>query len=109
MNVYEVWHSRLCHINFSCMMRLGKMDLIPSFTLAKGSKCLSCLQAKQPHKPQKPTMERPLAPLELIHSNLLKMNGVLTNGGKKYFRTLIDNSTRFYHVYLLSTKDEALH
>src|SRR3954466_8811465 len=37
------------------------------------------------------------------------MNGVLTKGGKKYFMTLIDDSTRFCYVYLLNTKDEALH
>jgi hypothetical protein len=36
------------------------------------------------------------------------MNGVLTKGGKKYFMTLIDDSTRYCHVYLLKTKDEAL-
>ena len=38
VNECEVWHSRLCHINFGCMMRLAKMNLIPSFTLSKGSK-----------------------------------------------------------------------
>ena len=37
------------------------------------------------------------------------MNGVLTKGGKRYFMTLIDDSTRFCYVYLLNTKDEALH
>ena len=37
------------------------------------------------------------------------MNGVLTKGGKKYFMTLIDDSTRYCYVYLLNTKDEALH
>ena len=65
------------------MTRLAKLDLIPSFTLAKGSKCLSCVQAKQPRKPHKPVKERHLAPLELIHSDLCEMNGVLTKGGKK--------------------------
>ena len=30
-------------------------------------------------------------------------------GGKRYFRTLIDDSTRFCYVYLLNTKDEALY
>jgi hypothetical protein len=80
---YEVCHSRLCHINFGCMMRLAKMNLIPSFTLAKGSKCHSCVQAKQPRNPHKPTKERHLAPLELIHSDFCEMNGVLTKGGNK--------------------------
>jgi transposase InsO family protein len=37
------------------------------------------------------------------------MNGELTKGGKKYFITFIDDSTRFCYVYLLKTKDEALY
>ena len=28
----NVWHSRLCHINFGCMTRLAKLNLIPTFT-----------------------------------------------------------------------------
>jgi transposase InsO family protein len=37
------------------------------------------------------------------------MNGVLTKDGKKYFMTLIDDSTSFCNIYLLTSKDEALH
>ena len=33
---------------------------------------------------------------------------MLTKGGKRYFMTLIDDATRFYYVYLLQIKDEAL-
>ena len=84
------------------------MSLIPNFTVAKGSKCHSCVQSKQPQKPHKAAEERNLAPLELIHSDLCEMNGVLTKGGKRYFMTLIDDATRFCYVYLLQTKDEAL-
>jgi hypothetical protein len=54
------------------------------------------------------TEERHLAPLEFIHSDIFEMNGVLTEGGKRYFMTLIDDATRFFYVYLLKTKDEAL-
>src|SRR5436190_17990716 len=36
------------------------------------------------------------------------MNGVLTNGGKRYFMMLINDAIRFCFVYLLKTKDEAL-
>nr|ABA96132.1 retrotransposon protein, putative, Ty1-copia subclass [Oryza sativa Japonica Group] len=105
----NVWHSRLCHVNFGCMMRLANMSLIPKFTLVKGSKCHTCVQSKQPRKPHKASEARNLAPLELVHSDLCEMNGVLTKGGKKYFMTLIDDCTRFCYVYLLKTKDEALH
>jgi hypothetical protein len=37
------------------------------------------------------------------------MNGELTKGGKKYFMTFIDDSTRYCYAYLLKTKDEALY
>ena len=81
----SVWHSRLCHINFCLMSQLSSMSLIPNFTIAKGSKCHSCVQSKQPRKPHKAAEERHLAPLELVHSDLCEMNGVLTKGGKKVF------------------------
>ena len=84
------------------------MSLIQKFTIVKGSNCHACVQAKHPRKPHKPTEETNLAPLELIHSDLCEMNGVLTINGKKYFMTLIDDSTRYCYVYLLKTKDEAL-
>ena len=66
------------------------------------------MQAKQPRKSHTTAETINLAPLELIHSDLCEMNGVLTKGGKKYFMTLIDDSTRYCHVYLLKSKDEAL-
>jgi transposase InsO family protein len=37
------------------------------------------------------------------------MNGILTKGDNRYFITFIDDSTRFCYVYLLKSKDEALH
>nr|CAE02930.3 OSJNBa0014K14.2 [Oryza sativa Japonica Group] len=104
----NVWHSRLCHINFGLMSRLSSMRLIPKFSIVKGSKCHSCVQSKQPRKPHNAAEERNLAPLELLHSDLCEMNRVLTKGGKRYFMTLIDDATRFYYVYLLKTKDKAL-
>ena len=78
----NVWHSRLCHVNFDCMTRLANMSLIPKFTLVKGSKCHTCVQSKQPRKPHKAAEEKNLAPLELLHSDLCEMNGVLTKCGK---------------------------
>jgi transposase InsO family protein len=81
---------------------------IPNFSIVKGSKCYSCVQSKQPRKPHKVAEKRHLVPLELVHSDICEMNSVLTEGGKRYFITLIDDATRFYYVYLLKTKDEAL-
>jgi transposase InsO family protein len=36
------------------------------------------------------------------------MNDVLTEGGQRYFMTMIDDVSRYFYVYLLKTKDEAL-
>jgi hypothetical protein len=108
-NNSNIWHSRLCHVNFGCMPPLAKVNLIPKFELVKGSKCHACVQSKQPRKPHKAAEARNLAALELIHTDLSEMNGVLTKDGKRYFMTLIDNCTRFCYVYLLKSKDEALH
>jgi hypothetical protein len=66
------------------------------------------MQAKQPRKSHKNAEARDLSPLELIHSDLCEMNGELTKGGKKYFMTLIDDSTRYCYVYLMKSKHEAL-
>jgi hypothetical protein len=78
----NVWHSRLCHINFGCMSRLVGLNLIPKFNLVKNFKCHVCVESKQPRKPHKAAVARNLAPLELIHSDLCEMNGELTTGGK---------------------------
>jgi hypothetical protein len=51
---------------------------------------------------------RNLVPLDLIHSDLCEINGILTKGAKRYFITFIDDSTRFCYVYLLKSKDKAL-
>ena len=88
-------------------MRLANLNLIPKFNLVKKSKCHVCVESKQPRKPHKAAEARNLAPLELVHSDLCEMNGILTKGGKRYFITFIDDSTRFCYVYLLKTKDEA--
>jgi transposase InsO family protein len=68
-----------------------------------------CVEAKQPRKPHKAAVARELTPLELIHSDVCDMNGILTKNGKRYFITFVDDCTKFCYVYLMKTKDEALH
>lgn len=103
-----VWHSRLCHINFDRIGRLCKFNLFPNISIARGSKCQTCVQAKQTQKPFKSIGQKSLAPLDLIHSDLCEMNGVLTKAGKRYMMTLIDDATKWCYIYLVKTKDEAL-
>jgi transposase InsO family protein len=101
--------ARLLSLNFGYASWLANLNLIPNFDLVRGSKCQVCVQSKQYRKPHKAAEARNLAPLDLIHSDLCEMNGILTKGSKRYFITFIDDSTRFCYVYLLKSKDEALH
>ena len=68
-----------------------------------------CVQSKQPRRPHKVVEARNLAPLELVHSDLCEMNGELTKGDKRCFMTFINDCTRLFYVYLIKSKDEALH
>jgi hypothetical protein len=90
------------------MSRLSSLNLIPNLSIVKSSKCQSCVQSKQPQTPHKAAEERHLAPLELIHSDICEMNGVLTEGRQRYFMTMIDDASRYCYIYLLKTKDETL-
>jgi hypothetical protein len=68
------------------------------------------VQAKQPQKPFKSLEEKSnLAPLDLVHSDLCEMKGLLTRGGRRYFMTFIDDPSCFCYIFLLKSKDEALH
>ena len=44
--------------------------------------------------------------LDLIHSDLCELNGIITRCGHMYFVTFIDDCPRFTYVYLLKNKDE---
>jgi hypothetical protein len=61
--------------------------LIPKIPVVRRSKCHACVQAKQPRKPFKSVGDKNLAPLDLIHSDLCEMNGILTRAAQKYFIT----------------------
>ena len=54
-----------------------------------------------------PKVERNSQLLELVHSDICEINGMLTRGGKRYFITFIDDYSCFTYVYLLRTKDKA--
>jgi hypothetical protein len=64
-----------------------------------------CVQSKQPRKPHKAAKEKNLAPLDLIRSDLCEMNRILTKGGKRYFITFIDDSTRFCYIYIFENQN----
>ena len=45
--------------------------------------------------------------LELVHSDVCELNGILTRGVKRYFVTFIDDFSRYTYVYLMRNKNES--
>ena len=54
------------------------------------------------------SIDRNIEPLGLIHNDLCDLKFMPTRGEKKYFITFINDCTRYYYVYLLNSKDEAM-
>lgn len=107
LSSFNLWHSRLCHINKKLVNNLSKLGMIPKVDLNNFEKCTSCSQAKIIKSSHK-SVVRITTILELIHSDLCEMDGTLTRNGKRYFITFIDDHSNFTKVYLLAHKSEAI-
>lgn len=94
-------------MNYDVLRRLIKLDHIHAFKIEQDHKCEVCVEAKMTRTSFQ-TIERRTDPLDLIHSDLCDFKFVESRGGNKYFITFIDDSTKYCHVYLLKSKDEAI-
>ena len=107
LELSNVWHGRLGHVNYDALRRLINMECLSNFKLDSNHKCEICVESKLTRNSFQ-SIERSSEPLELIHSDICDLKFIQTRGGKKYFLTLIDYCTRYCYVYLLRSKDEAL-
>ena len=103
----NIWHGRLGNVNFDILCKLMNLELLPKFNIYGNHKCEICVESKLTRASFQ-IIERSTKPLELIHSDTCDLKYVQTRGGKKYFVTFIDDFTRYYYVYLLRSRDEAL-
>ncbi|KAK8950761.1 hypothetical protein KSP39_PZI003380 [Platanthera zijinensis] len=102
----KLLHNRLGHVNYRKMLELAKSHNIPLDLSIRFDKCEVCAQTKITRKPFR-SVSRSTKLLELIHSDLCDFRSHVTRGGRKYLITFIDDFSRFCHVYLLKSKDEA--
>ena len=102
-----LWHGRLGHVNYGSLKRMVNLECLPKIAFDPNHKCLICVEAKMTKVPFK-NVERNTEPLGLIHTDICDLKFIQTKGGKKYFITFIDDSSRYCYVYLLRSKDEAV-
>ncbi|KAF5775122.1 putative RNA-directed DNA polymerase [Helianthus annuus] len=102
----SLWHKRLAHTNIKNIEKMQTKGLL-KLNDKDFEKCETCVKSKFTKKPFPSVPKRNTSLLELIHSDICELNGVLTRGGKRYFITFCDDSSRYLYVYLLHSKDEA--
>ena len=103
----NLWHGRLGHVNYNTLRKLINLNHIPTFQIDVKYKCGTCVEAKLTRSSFQ-NVERHIEPFDLIHSDICDLKFVQTRCGDKYFITFVDDSTKYYYVYLLKSKDETI-
>ncbi|KAJ9552315.1 hypothetical protein OSB04_016360 [Centaurea solstitialis] len=106
----NLWHRRMCHMNFKNMKKLVKNNLVrglPRKEFFCNDNCVACLKGKQ-HKSSHKSKEvnSISSSLQLIHMDLFGPTNVMSIGKKSYCLVIVDDFSRFTWVYFLKTKDE---
>ena len=106
-------HRRLGHIAGDTIRSLFRNNLIDGIELLDDGTPLlydSCQHAKFTRKPIKKERVAPLADAfgAEIHTDVWGPSPIASLGGRKYYITFTDDYSRYSHVQLLRTKDEAL-
>ena len=91
---FNIWHSRLCHINKRLVKNMSSLGLIPKLPQKDFEKCESYSQAKITKSPHKYVI-RVSELLDLFHYDICEFEGILTRNGKRYF---IDDCSNFSYV-----------
>ena len=75
LELSNVWHGRLGHVNYYTLDRLINLNLLPKFKIDFNHKCEICVEPKMARASFK-SVERSTGPLELIHSDVCDMKVV---------------------------------
>ncbi|CAL1409608.1 unnamed protein product [Linum trigynum] len=106
-----LWHRRYGHISFQGLIGLQKKNMVTGLPVLKGTPgvCATCLAGKQHRKPfPKKSQWRASRKLELLHADLCGPITPISNGGKRYVFTIIDDFSKKLWVFFLAQKSETL-
>ncbi|GFW85559.1 retrovirus-related Pol polyprotein from transposon TNT 1-94 [Trichonephila clavipes] len=94
----EIWHQRFCHVNNDYLVKTSKNDSVkglPRLTDNGKTHCIPCKLAKSKRVSFKKTgAVRSKRPLELLHMDLCGPMPTESQGGNKYFLSIIDDYSR---------------
>jgi hypothetical protein len=104
-NNYEIWHSRLCHLNSKYMLKMK--EYIDINSNMNDFRCETCDISKITRKGH-PNIDinQSSEILELIHGDLCGPIQIESLGGAKYFMILVDDFSGMYFTYFLKNKSD---
>ena len=103
----NLWHQRLGHMSEKGLKMLAQKGKFPDLKKVETEFCESCVLGKQKRVTFVKTGKTPKAQkLELVHSDVYGPTPVSSLGGKNYYVTFIDDSTRKVWVYFLKNKSD---
>ncbi|XP_022870546.1 uncharacterized protein LOC111389800 [Olea europaea var. sylvestris] len=111
IDVSELWHKRLGHLNYKSLEQLAKKELIdglPKIVPSENVVCGPCQLGKQLKRSHKKTIKiMTKRPLELVHMDLMGPSRTESLGGKQYSLVVVDDFSRFTWIELLREKSDA--
>ncbi|GFU52112.1 retrovirus-related Pol polyprotein from transposon TNT 1-94 [Trichonephila clavipes] len=109
----EIWHQRFCHVNNNYLVKTSKNDSVkglPRLTDNGKTHCIPCKLAKSKRVSFKKTgAVRSKRPLELLHMDLCGPMPTESQGGNKYFLSIIDDYSRKVTVFTIRNKSDVFH
>jgi hypothetical protein len=100
---FERWHRRFGHAS-AARIQIAIGEEIPRSNI---SPCDTCLKGKMSKLPFKSHFSPTEKSLEVVHGDLVGPISPASNGGARYFLTLVDQHTGFINVNLLTEKSDA--
>ncbi|GFY05104.1 retrovirus-related Pol polyprotein from transposon TNT 1-94 [Trichonephila clavipes] len=109
----EIWHQRFCHVNNDYLVKTSKNDSVKSLPRLNDNgktRCIPCKLAKSKRVSFKKTgAVRSKRPLELLHMDLCGPMPTESQGGNKYFLSIIDDYSRKVTVFPIRNKSDVFH
>lgn len=102
-----LWDLRLGHVSEIGLNELAKQNLLGGDKIQELSFCEECVLGKSCRVKFKSSNYKSKGTLDYIHSDLWGPSRVMSQGGARYFITIIDDYSRKLWVTLLKTKDQA--
>jgi transposase InsO family protein len=102
LNPCQKWHAR-----FGRASTTGIKTILSGMQIEGSLTCDVCLKGKMVKSPFHGNFTPTSASLEVVHRDLVGPISPTTNGGCRYFLTLVDQHTGFIHIALLREMSEA--